>query len=44
MVVVKIEVGRQYAVVVIAGSLNTIYALVRRIKKCPIYIVPIDFN
>ncbi len=44
MVAVEVEVVRQCSVVAIAASLDTIRAFVRRTKKCPMYIVPIDFN
>ncbi len=44
MVAVEVGVVRQYGAVAIAASLDTIRAFIRRTKKCPMYIVPIDFN
>ncbi len=44
--VVAVEVGvvRQYGAVAIVASLDTMHAFVRKTRKCPMYIVPIDFN
>jgi len=44
MVAVKVEVVRQCGAIAIAANPDTMYALVRRMKKCPMYIVLIDFN
>ncbi len=44
MVVVEVEVVRQCGAVTIAMSLDTIRVFIRRTRKCPMYIVPIDFN
>ncbi len=44
MVVVEVEVVRQYGVIAIAASLDTIRVFVRKMRKCPIYIVLNDFN
>ena len=44
MVVVEMEVVQQCGIMTIAASLNTIHVFVRRTKKCPMYIIPIDFN
>ena len=44
VVVVEVGVVRQCGVMAIAASLDTMRAFVRKTRKCPIYIVPIDFN
>ncbi len=44
MVVVEVEVVQQCSTVAIAASPDTIYTLVKKIKKCPIYIILNDFN
>jgi len=44
MVVVEVEVVRQYGVVIIVVSPDIMYVFVRRMRKCPMYIVLIDFN
>ncbi len=44
MVTIEVEVVRQYGVVTIAASPDTMHALIRRMKKYPIYIVLNDFN
>ena len=44
MVVVEVEVVRQYDAVVIVASLDIMRVFIRRTRKCPMYIVPIDFN
>ena len=44
MVAVEVEVIRQYGVITIVTSLDTMRALVRKTRKCPMYIVSIDFN
>ncbi len=44
MIVVKIGVVRQYGVVAIAANPDIMRVFVRRMKKCPVYIVLIDFN
>ena len=44
--VVAVEMGvvRQYGAMAIAASLDTMRILIRKTRKCPMYIVPIDFN
>ncbi len=44
MVAIKVEVVQQYNVIAIATNPDTMYAFVRKMKKCPMYIVLIDFN
>ncbi len=44
IVVVEVGVVRQCGVVAITASLDIMYVFVRRTRKCPMYIVPIDFN
>ena len=44
MVVVEVEVVRQCGVITIAASPDTIRVFVRKMRKCPMYIVLNDFN
>ncbi len=44
MVVIKVRVVQQYDIVTIVASLNTMRVFVKKTKKCPMYIIPIDFN
>ena len=39
MVVVEVGVVRQYGVVTIATNPDTMYAFVRKMKKCPMYML-----
>ncbi len=44
MIAVEMGVVRQCGVVAIAANLDTIRTFVRKTRKCPMYIIPIDFN
>ena len=44
VVVVKVGVIRQCGVMAIAANPDIIRIFVRKMKKCPMYIVLIDFN
>ncbi len=44
MVAVEIKVVQQCSIMIIAANPDTIYTLVRKMKKYLIYIVLIDFN
>ena len=44
MVAVKVGVVRQYGVIAIIMNPDIMRVFVKRMKKCPIYIVLIDFN
>ncbi len=44
MVAVKVEVVQQCGVIAIAANPDTIHVLIRKMKKCPMYIILNDFN
>ncbi len=44
MVAIEVEVVRQYDVVAIAASPDTMHTFVKRMRKCLMYIVLNDFN
>ncbi len=44
MIVVEVGVVRQCGAVAIAASPDTIRVFIRRMRKCLIYIILIDFN
>ena len=44
MVAVKVEVVRQCGAIAIAANPDTMHVFIRRMRKCPMYIILNDFN